>query len=116
MLGQAAVEARFVSAPMVILVAVGGIAALLMTRMRAAVVVFRGILLGLGLAFGLWGVGIGLMAVQFYMVSLRSFGVPVMFGTVYRPGTGHEDTLVRPPFFKMKKRGRFLARNGGKNP
>lgn len=112
-LGQAAVEARFVSAPMVILVAVGGIAALLMTRMRAAVLVFRAILMGLSLAFGLWGVGLGLMAVQFYMVSVRSFGVPVMYGTLYHPGTGHEDTVTRPPFFKMKKRGRFLARNGG---
>lgn len=115
-LGQAAVEARFVSAPMVILVAVGGIAALLMTRMRAAVLIFRALLLVLGLAFGLWGVGIGLMAIQLYMVSVRSFGVPVMYGTLYHPGTGHEDTVTRPPFFKMKKRGRFLARNGGKKP
>jgi len=115
-LGQAAVEARFVSAPMVILVAVGGIAALLMIRMRAAVVIFRGLLMGLGLAFGLWGVGAGLMAVQLYMVSLRSFGVPVMFGTVYHPGTGHEDSIFRPPFFKMKKRGRFIAKNGGDKP
>ena len=84
-----------------------------MTRMRAAVLIFRALLMALGLAFGLWGVGAGLMAVQFYMVSLRSFGVPVMYGTLYHPGTGHEDTVTRPPFFKMKKRGRFLARNGG---
>jgi len=109
-LGQAAVEARFVSAPMVIVVAFAGITALMANRLQGAMLVVRFSLVLLAAALGVYGVLIGMMLLGLHLASLTSFGIPLI--ATFSGGASREDLFIRMPWFTMKKDGRFLAQEG----
>lgn len=79
-IGDAAVNAGLVSAPMVIIVALVAIAAFSIPSidMSVAITIPRFILLLLGGTLGLLGVGCGLVVLLVRLMSIRSFGVPYM--------------------------------------
>ena len=107
MVGQAAVEARLVSAPMLIAVAISGIAGLMVPRLRAAVFYLRLFLVLLSAAAGLSGCLAGLTLILLGILSASSFGVsqtqPMETPTVQ----GWKDTVVRLPWSMMRKRPAF---------
>lgn len=77
-IGQAAVQAGIVSAPMVIVVAATGIANFLIPRhsMGTAIRLVRFLLLVLAGFLGLYGIAVGLIGLMIHLVNLRSFGTP----------------------------------------
>ncbi len=102
-IGQAAVEAGIVSAPMVIIVSVTGIASFTIPRFNFAISVrlMRFPMIFLAAAFGLFGMIIGTVWLLAHLCHLRSFGVPYLGGVApYEKGDG-KDIFIRAPWWKM---------------
>lgn len=73
--GQAAVESRIVSAPVVIVVALTGITGLMVPRLSGAVIAIRFLLLTAAACLGFYGYFLTLLALFFYLTNMKSFGV-----------------------------------------
>ncbi len=108
-LGQAAVDARFVSAPMVIVIAFSGVTALVVPKLRTATLVFRFFLLVCAAVLGLYGVLFGLALILAHACRLTSFGIPYLTNLLSAEKHSRRDVLLRYPWFAMKPRRRFLA-------
>jgi len=116
-LGQAAVEAKFLSAPVVIIIALTAITSFIFYKINGALIIARVFITILGAMMGLYGVTLGAIAIFLHLYSIKSFGVPYMS---YIASTEYEelkDTVVRGPWWKMKMRPRIInfrnvVRNG----
>jgi spore germination protein len=109
--GSAAVQAGIVSAAMVIVVSLTGIASFTLPRYNAAISVrmIRFPLMIIASIFGLLGIVIGFMFIIGHLTRLTSFGTPYLSPVVPFYGSDFKDTAVRAPWWKMKKRPRFLT-------
>ncbi|MNM55651.1 Spore germination protein A1 [compost metagenome] len=105
-IGQAAVQAGIVSAPMVIVVSLTGIASFTVPRFGLAVTVrmLRFPLMLLASAFGLFGIVIGAVWIVVHLTQLKSFGVPYMNGIAPYDRGDTKDIFSRVPMWKMKNR------------
>ncbi|MDP4118595.1 MAG: spore germination protein [Bacillota bacterium] len=74
-IGQAAVQAKFVSAPMVIIVAITGITGLVVPKIKAAVLLYRTFLVLMASVMGMYGLVVGISIIIAHVVSLTSYGV-----------------------------------------
>lgn len=108
-IGQAAVSAKLVAAPMIIIVAIVGITNLLVPKMNASIILIRFTLLTFACIFGLTGVVLGLSALLVHLLNLESFGVPVMSSLNNFKFQDVKDTVVRSPWQTMIKRPPELA-------
>lgn len=99
--GQAAVEAKLVAAPMIIVVALTGITGLLIPKLNSPIVYIRLMLLLLASAFGFYGLILGISCVLIHIINLRSFGVPQLTITGKLRFQEIKDTLIRAPWWKM---------------
>jgi hypothetical protein len=98
-IGQAAVQAGIVSAPMVIVVATTGIASFAIPRYNFGLAfrMLRFILLVLAGCLGLYGIIIGVIALTIHLVNLRSYGVPYFTPVSPFNLKDLKDTLLRAP-------------------
>lgn len=110
-IGQAAVEAKLVAAPMIIVVAFTGITSLLIPKLNAPVIVFRYLLLILASALGLFGVIIGLSLILVQILNLTSFGIPEVNVSNKFRFQAIKDIFFRAPWWKMNKRPKELSSN-----
>ncbi|WP_338543061.1 spore germination protein [Paenibacillus tundrae] len=110
-IGQAAVQAGIVSAPLVIVVSITGIAAFIIPHFELGLAfrLLRFPVLLVGGTLGLFGVVISIYLIYWYMVSLRSFGVPYMQPFAPLVLRDIKDTFIRVPWFLMKKRTKAYA-------
>lgn len=109
-IGTAAIEAKFVSAPMVIIVAFTGITGLLMPKLKGAVILTRLILLILASILGLYGYVFGLACLLISLLELRSFGIPYMYKLMFLdPQQDIKDTVIRAPWWYHKFRPGLIA-------
>jgi spore germination protein KA len=118
-IGQAAVQAGIVSAPMVIIVATTGIASFTIPRysLGFAIRLLRFPILILGSIFGLYGVVLAALAIAIHMVTLHSFGVPYLAPVAPQVFNNLKDTLIRAPHWALRKRMPFIAgRNKTRQP
>jgi len=98
-LGQAAVQAGFVSAAMVILVSITAIASFTIPyyNLSIAARLLRFIFLLLGAYIGLFGILIGWLILVTHMCSLRSFGAPYLAAFApFRLGEHQDGVLIFP--------------------
>lgn len=111
-IGQAAVQAGIISATIIIVVSITGISSFLIPNpgMSQAISIIRFPLMLLAATFGLYGLGIGLLAVLVHLVNLRSFGVPYMTPLAPVNFNGLGDTLLRAPWQIMRKRHKHTRR------
>jgi spore germination protein len=111
--GQAAVQAGIVSAPMVIVVSLTGIASFSLPKYNAAISVrmLRFPLMIISSIFGLLGLVIGIMFIIGHMARLRSFGVSYLSPIAPLSIGDFKDVAVRVPWWAMKKRPAFLKNN-----
>jgi spore germination protein len=102
-IGTAAVEAGIVSAPMVIIVSLTGIASFTIPRFNMAISVrmLRFPLMIFAGFFGLFGIIIGTVWIAVHLCHLRSFGVPYMSGIAPLQRDELKDIFVRVPWWKM---------------
>ncbi len=110
-IGQAAVEAKIVSAPMLIIVAASGISGLMVQKLKGAVFYSRITLVLLGNFFGLFGCFAGLTAYISVVFSLSSFGTDYTCALNNISFQSIKDTFFRAPIYKMFKRPEGLSRN-----
>lgn len=105
-IGSAAIQASIASAPMVIVVAMTGIAnfalphfnqALAVRLLRFPLVVLAGIL-------GFYGVILGMLFILVHAASLRSFGTPFLQPAAPLRWRGLGDFMVRLPWFAQRYR------------
>ncbi|WP_374049595.1 spore germination protein [Neobacillus sp. OS1-2] len=98
-IGQAAVQAGIVSAPMVIVVATTGIASFAIPRynLGTALRLIRFPMLLLAGIFGLYGIVIGFIALTIHLVTLRSFGVPYFTPVAPQIPVDLKDVFFRVP-------------------
>ena len=108
-IGEAAVQAGIISAPIVIVVALTGIASFLVPKvnMNNAIRLLRFPMILLAGMFGLYGIVIGLLALLIHLVNLHSFGVPYMSPLAPFRKMGALDVLIKAPswilFRKQRK-------------
>ncbi|MFD3156135.1 spore germination protein [Haloimpatiens sp. FM7330] len=110
-LGQAAVNARFVSAPMVIVTAITGICSFILPQMQTTLIVIRGIFLIMASFLGLYGYIFAVMGVLIHLVSLRSFGVPYMLKINSINAKDIKDTAIRYPWNLLEHRTKFISKD-----
>jgi len=110
-LGDAAVNARIVSAPMVIVTALTGLASFLLPNMVGVLIIIRFILLILSSILGLYGYIFGIMALFIYLVSIRSFGVPYMMNSSIIRFEDMRDASVRKSWPYMNFRPKLFNKD-----
>ncbi|NLD46365.1 MAG: spore germination protein [Clostridiaceae bacterium] len=108
-LGEAAVEAKLVSAPVVIITALSGILTLLNIKLIGAVIVFRYIFLLLASVIGIYGYIIGFMFLLLHLMSIRSFGVPYLLNVTSVKDQAGNDMWIRAPWWDMTLRPKIIA-------
>ncbi|MFC5403878.1 spore germination protein [Cohnella soli] len=109
-IGQAAVEAGIVSAPVVIVVSITGIASFTIPHFNGAIAVrmLRFPLLILASIFGVYGIFFGLILIIGHMANLRSFGVPYLTPISPLKLSDLKDVLIRAPQWALSTRPSFL--------
>lgn len=110
-IGQAAVEARLVAAPMIIVVALTGITNLLVPRLNAPVIYIRFFVLLLSSMFGFFGFTMALAVVAIHLITLTSFGVPAVSLDGSLRLSRAKDIAVRAPWWTMRDRPDALSAN-----
>ena len=115
--GQAAVQAKIISAPMLIAVAFSGICGLMVPRLKTSVLYLRVISVIICSVFGIYGFMALGAVVLIHVLNLKSFGVDYTV-SLSRIGFGPlKDTVLRAPWPRMINRPLFnkdLRRMGGK--
>ncbi|NIK71630.1 spore germination protein [Paenibacillus sp. BK720] len=114
-IGQAAVEAGIISAPVVIIVSITGIATFAIPRYNFAsgIRLLRFPLLFLAGTLGLYGIVLGFLCIVLHVASLRSFGVPYLTPLGPITTTNLKDILIRSPIWSRRFRPQAT---GGSNP
>ncbi len=102
--GQAAVDAGLVAAPMIIVVAMAGITSLLIPKMNAPVIYVRFGILALGTSLGFLGVTLGCALLLAHVLSLHSFGVSQLATGRKLKYQEVKDTIIRAPWWQMRLR------------
>ncbi|WP_088186943.1 spore germination protein [Desulfosporosinus sp. FKA] len=110
-IGEAAVSAGLVGAPMVVVVALTGISSFVVPAFTDVTTIARFVLLILSSFSGLYGVMLGFAGFVIHQLSLRSFGVPYMSPLVPLNGSGLNDVIIRKPWWAMTSRPHSLSRN-----
>ncbi|MDT3425647.1 spore germination protein KA [Paenibacillus forsythiae] len=103
-LGQAAVEAGFVTPAMVIVVSLTGIASFAIPAYNMSIagrIVRFGYMILAGM-FGFYGITLGMIVTIAHMNSLRSFGVPYLSPFVPLSFREQQDTLLRLPLWFIR--------------
>lgn len=103
-LGQASVDANFVSLPIVIIVAFTAITGMIVPRLKGPVLFLRFGLLFLAGAAGLLGYLLGMLLILFLICSMHSFYVPYESFTARDLRQFAADTVIRMPWPWMRKR------------
>ena len=109
-LGDAAVSARLVSAPIVIITAITGIASIMLPQVLGLVEI-RIIFLLLSSFLGLYGYIFGVMGLVLHMMSIRSFGIPYMLNVPSFSTQDIKDTAMRAPWWNMYLRPKMFTKN-----
>ena len=108
-LGQSIVSANIVSAEMIIIVAICGIASYLTPKLEAEIVILRASFLILASFLGIYGYAIATAALTALLSSLSSFGVAFTSYIIPKSAAGAKDGYFRTLWEYMKKRPRAIA-------
>ncbi len=108
-IGEAAVSAGLIGAPMVIVVAVTAVSSFTIpVQIDSGTVIRLGLLILAGLMGG-FGIAIGMFLLLIHMVNLKSFGIPYLMPIAPFDKSGLKDTLIRAPLWSMLKRPKGMA-------
>lgn len=110
-LGSAAVEARFVSAPMIIIVGITAITGLVIPSLSSVIIILRAVLLFLSAMLGIYGYIFGMLALIIHLFTLRSYGIPFMDNLTSLKLQTIKDTAIRAPFWYMIYRPKFMSKD-----
>lgn len=100
-IGESAVSAGIIGAPMVIIVALTAIASFVVTALVDASAILRVFFLFLAGTLGAFGIIIGILSVLIHLCSLRSFGAPYLAPLSPLFIVGLKDSFLRVPLWAM---------------
>jgi spore germination protein KA len=106
-IGQAAVEAKLVAAPMIVIIGLTGITNLMVPKLNAPVIYIRFLLLLLSSGFGFFGFVTGVSITVIHMINLRSFGIQQIMLSGNLQFAEVKDSFVRAPWHTMVLRPNF---------
>ena len=114
-IGQAAVEAGIVSASMVIVVSITGIASFIIPHydLGLAFRLLRFPVMFMAATFGLLGIIVSIFCLYLHLINLRSFGTPYLAPIAPLRLKELKDVFVRVPWWKMQDRPHFEGSAGG---
>lgn len=119
-LGQAAVDAKLVSIPVVIIIAFTGVTGLMIPQLKSPVLIIRILLLLLASVLGFPGYMFGVILLLLHLSSLSTFGFPYCSSLSKTFKQQCQDTFIRAPWHKMIWRPSLIApynrrrqKNGG---
>lgn len=115
-IGQAAVEAKIVSAPIIIVVGLTGITALMVPRILGSTIGLRFSFLILASFLGLYGIIFGMGGLFLHLFNLTSFGVPVMSPLTIPTAQDFKDVLWRRNWRMMITRPTVMTDNLHRTP
>ncbi len=111
-LGEAAINAKLVSAPVVVITALSGILTLLNAKSFTHIVFLRFCLLLAASVLGIYGFIFGFLILVLHLTSIRSFGVPYMLTITTVKNHDGQDSWIRAPWWIMTLRPKIIsARN-----
>lgn len=110
-IGEAAVQASIIAAPMIIVVAATGITSLLVPRLNAPIIFWRFLLLFMSATFGFFGFTIGISMLLIHISNLTSFGVEQVILDGSFSFRNIKDIFIRAPINLMKTRPQGLSSN-----
>ncbi len=108
-IGEAAVSAGLVGAPMVVVVALTAISAFVVPNMIDISTLIRFILIILAGFSGLYGMVLGFIFFLTHQISLRSLGAPYMSPLAPSTLSDLKDIVIRAPLWAMRTRPRVLG-------
>lgn len=107
-MGDAAVSAGLVGAPVVVIVAFTAVSSFIVPTQNNSAILLRVIMMILAAFIGGYGIFIGFLAVLLHLGSLSSFGVPYFDGFAWTRNL--QDSVIRMPLWSMVKRPKGIAR------
>ncbi len=110
-LGESAVSANLISAPMVIVTAITGISSFLLPKMLGGLIIIRVVFLFLSSFLGLHGYIFGIIGLFIHLMSMKSFGVYYMLYLTSFTKDDIQDIGIRVPWWLMKYRTKIVAKN-----
>ncbi|MCR3760577.1 spore germination protein [Clostridium felsineum] len=111
-IGQSAVQAGIISAPMVIIGSVTAIASFIIPQIYESTIFFRFLLISLSTMLGFHGIILGIIVMVSRMCSLKSFGVPYLQPIAPTIWKQLKDSFIRFPLWSMN----IKESNGNKTP
>lgn len=108
-IGESAVTAGLIGAPMVIVVALTAVASFVVPAQTDSGGVLRVIFVILAGVMGLFGIVIGLLGVFIHLASLRSFGTPYLSPLAPLSTRDLKDSIIRAPLWVMLTRPRTIG-------
>ncbi|MCX7714333.1 MAG: spore germination protein [Clostridia bacterium] len=112
-MGEAAVSAGIVGAPMVIIIAITAVSIFNIPYQADSAAILRFIFLILAATMGLYGITMGLLGTLVHLSSLKSFSFPYLFPVVPFDIKGNKDAVIRAPLWTMRRRPNGMSK---KNP
>ena len=109
--GQAAVQAKLISAPMVIVVAITAITGLINPKVKGAAILIRFLALFAASFLGLFGYAFTMIGLAVHLFSMESFGVTYMLQMDAVKPQQIKDNAIRASWRTMKTRPLFERRN-----
>lgn len=108
-LGQAAVNANFFSAPILIIVGFTVVTGLMFPKLSGAAIILRLVLLFLSALLGIYGYIFGMTGLLIHLFQIRAFGVPYMTSLNSLNFQDIKDTVIRAPWWYMESRPKFIG-------
>lgn len=109
--GESAVSAGLIGAPMVIVVALTAMSGFLVPNQYDAAVILRMIMLVLAATFGGFGIIVGIIGIFIHASSLESFGYPYLSPISPFDFDDSKDAVVRAPLWMMLSRPKGFSRD-----
>ncbi len=109
-IGESAVRAGLVSAPMVIIVALTSISAFVIPSLYGSIATLRFAFIVLGGSFGIYGVALGLLLLLCSVCSLNIHGIPITAPITPFSFRAMRDVFIRADWRRLSRK-RFLVQN-----
>lgn len=106
-MGDAAVSAGIVGAPMVITIAITAVAGFVVPELTESTAFMRFISMVVATFLGGYGIALAFLGMLVHLASLKSFGIPYFSGITY--SKEQQDIFVRMPLWMMKERPEDIA-------
>lgn len=101
-IGESAVIAKLVSVPLLIIVSLTGLTSFMIIELKGTILVIRLAFIFFAMVLGLYGYIFALCGLVYYLISLRSFGVPYLLNSNVIDPENIKDTIIRAPWSFMK--------------